>query len=206
MAFVSLIVSYVLEKRRRRHEEQISGHGAAEIEYPVIVAGWPADEHVLEHLLDGARRTAVADEIGAKFTMRGAAEGHVVAQDLDFFTILDDGGERAVSGRRLDGIIQFDVRKLSAADDAFLRFGGERIPCAKIVEILLNDDVAAAGKFGVLVADEHGVGCGRAPGILRPVDKTHEIAVVKVTEALHFVHRRNRISDPRHKLGGQLET
>ena len=79
--------------------------------------------------------------------------------------------------------------KLGAADDAFLRFRGERIPCVKIVEIFLHDDVAAAGKRGVLFADQHGVGRGRAPGILRPVDETHEIAVVEVTEAVHFVHR-----------------
>ena len=144
----SLVFGHVLQKRRRRHEEQISGDGAAEVEQPVVVAGRPADEHVLEHLLDGAGRTAVADEIGAKFTMRGPAEGHVVAQDLDLFPVLDDGRERVVRRGWLDGIVQFDVGQLGAADDAFLRFGGERIPCVKIVEIFLHDDVAAAGKIG----------------------------------------------------------
>ena len=58
-----------VQKCRRRHEEQIAGHGAAEIQQPVVVAGRPADEHVLEHLLDGARRAAVADEIGAEFAL-----------------------------------------------------------------------------------------------------------------------------------------
>ena len=44
-----------------------------------------------------------------------------------------------------------------------------------------------------------------APGILRPVDETHQIAVVKVTEALHFVYRRNSISETRHDLRRNLE-
>src|SRR5208282_2123290 len=70
--------------------------GAAEGEQPVVVAGRPADEHVLEHLLDRAGRTAVADEIGAKFTVRGPAEGHVIAQDLDLFPVLDNRSECAM--------------------------------------------------------------------------------------------------------------
>ena len=131
LAFIRLIFGHVLQKCRRRHEEQVSGDGAAEVEYPVVVAGRPADEHVLEHLLDGARRTAVADEVGAKFTMPGPAEGHVVTQDLDLFPVLDDRGERVVRGRWLDGIVQFDIGKLGAPDDAFLRFRGERIPCVQ---------------------------------------------------------------------------
>ena len=157
------VFGHVLQKCRGRHEEQVSGDGAAEVEQPVVVAGRPADEHVLEHLLDGAGRTAVADEIGAKFTVTRPAEGHVVAQDLDLFSVLDDGGERVVRRGWLDGIVQFDVGKLGAADDAFLRLGGQRIPCVQIVKIFLHDDVAAAGKRGVLLADKHGVGRRLAP-------------------------------------------
>jgi hypothetical protein len=67
-------------------------------------------------------------------------------------------------------------------DDAFLRFGGERIPGAKIVEIFLNDDIAAAGKVTVPVNDYYGVCCRLAPGILRPIDETHKISVVEVAE------------------------
>src|SRR3984957_7281544 len=152
-----LVFGHVLQKCRRRHKEQVSGHGAAEVEQPVVVAGGPADEHVLEHLFDSAGRTAVADEIGAKLTMRGSAERHVVAQNLDLFPVLDDCGERAVCRGWLDRIVQFDIGKLGAADDAFLRFGGERIPCSKIMEIFLNDDIAAAGKVSVLVTDYYGV-------------------------------------------------
>src|ERR1700677_4582857 len=93
---LGLVFGHILQKCRRRHKEQVSGHGTAEVEQPVVVAGRAADEHVLEHLLSGAGRTAVADEIGAKLTMRGPAERHVVAQDLDLFSVLDDCGERVV--------------------------------------------------------------------------------------------------------------
>src|SRR6202162_1346662 len=75
-----LVFVHVLQKCRGRHEEQVSGDGAAEVEQPVVVAGRPPDEHVLEHSLGGAWRTAVADEIRSKFALRGPAEGHVVAQ------------------------------------------------------------------------------------------------------------------------------
>ena len=74
------------------------------------------------------------------------------------------------------------------------------------MKIFLHDDVAASGKIAILVADQYGVDRCSAPGILRPVDESYEIAVVEVTEAVHFVHRRNGISDTRHNLRCQLET
>jgi hypothetical protein len=43
-----------------------------------------------EHLLNGAGGTAVSDEIGSKLSGPGPAEGHVVTQDLDLFSVLDD--------------------------------------------------------------------------------------------------------------------
>src|SRR5271165_2557324 len=57
---------HFLEESRGRHEEKVAGHCPAEVEQPVVIARRTADEHVLEHLLDGARRPAVADEIGAE--------------------------------------------------------------------------------------------------------------------------------------------
>src|ERR1700739_4116520 len=195
---------YVLQKKCGRYEEQISGHGAAEVEQPIVVSGWPADEHVLEHLLDGAGRTAVADEIGSEFTVGWPAERHIVAQDLDFFPVLDDGRERTVRGSWLDGVVQFDVGQLGAANDSFLRLRGERIPCAHIVEVFLHDDVAAGGERGVLLADKHSIdGC--SPWILRPIDKAEQVALIEVAKTLDFVHRRNSISQTRHKLSGKLE-
>src|SRR4029077_4746741 len=41
--------------------------------------------------------------------------------------------------------------------------------------------------------------------ILRPIDETQEIAVVKITEALYFVYRRNSVSEPRHDMHSTFE-
>src|ERR1700678_11171 len=97
LSWATRVFCHVVQKCRGWNEEQVSGDGAAEVEQAIVVAGRAADEHVLEHLLNGARRTAVADEIGSEFTLRRLAEGHVVAQDLDLFAVLDNGGERVVS-------------------------------------------------------------------------------------------------------------
>ncbi len=100
-----LIFGHSLQKCFRRHKEKASRHRTAEVENPVIVARRPSNEHVLEHLLDRPGRTAVADEIGTKFPVRGAPKRHVIAQDLHFLAVLDDGVERAVRGGWLNGII-----------------------------------------------------------------------------------------------------
>ena len=105
------------------HEEQIAGLGDAEIQQTVVIAGRAADEHVLQHLLDRPWRSRIADEIGAEFALRGTAERHVVAEDLYLLAVLDDGGQRVVRRGRLDGIVEFDVGELGAADDALLRLG-----------------------------------------------------------------------------------
>src|ERR1700730_17775154 len=127
-----LVVAHGFKKCCGRSKKHISRDGTAEIEQAVIIAGRPAHEHVFEHLFDGVGRTAVADEICAKFTVPGSAEWHVVAQDLDLFPVLDDGCECAVRRGWLDGTVQFDIGQLGAADDSFLRLRGKRIPPVKI--------------------------------------------------------------------------
>ena len=95
----------VVEKCCRRHEKQAAGDGGAEVEQPVVVARRTADEHILQHGLGDARGAAIADEVGAELAVAGPAKGHVVAQDLEFFSVfLDDGqarcARRPVSRRR----------------------------------------------------------------------------------------------------------
>src|SRR6266849_6479542 len=119
-SFRRLVVRRRLEKILRRHEEEVTGDGAAEIEEPVIVAWRAADEHVLQHLLDRARRAAVTDEVGAELTLRCPAERHVVAQYLDLPATLLDRRQCAVCRGRLDRVIELDIGQLGAADDAFL--------------------------------------------------------------------------------------
>jgi hypothetical protein len=109
--WAGMAASWATESRNvaRRHEEQVSCDRAAEVEEPIVVARRPADEHVLQHLLDGAGRAAVADEIRAELTVPRSTEGHVVTQDLDLLAALDNRGQRVVGRRRLDGIVEFDV-------------------------------------------------------------------------------------------------
>src|ERR1700756_1428153 len=59
----------IFEERGGRDEKQISRDRGAEIKNAVVIAGRAADEHVFQHLLDGARRAAVPDEIGAEFAV-----------------------------------------------------------------------------------------------------------------------------------------
>jgi hypothetical protein len=73
------------------------------------------------------------------------------------------------------------------------------------VQVFLHNDIAAAGKVGIFVTDEYGSGRGRSSEIFGSVDESHQIAVIKVTEALHLVDRRNGISDASHDLRGHFE-
>src|SRR5467141_4708072 len=94
----------VLQEGRRRHEEQVPGYRMAEVEQPVVIAGWIADEHVLQHFFDRAGRPAVADEIGPELPLGCLAERHVVSEDLDLRAILRDLGECIMRKGGLDGV------------------------------------------------------------------------------------------------------
>src|SRR5262249_22220244 len=90
-----LVVAHIFQKRSGWRKEQTAGDSAAEIQQSVIVAGRPANEHILEHLLDGSRRPAVTDEVGAELASR-PTERHVVAEDFELLAVLYDRGEGIV--------------------------------------------------------------------------------------------------------------
>ena len=73
------------------------------------------------------------------------------------------------------------------------------------MKILLHDDIAAAGEAGILVADENGVDRGLTFRVLGAVDKTEQVALVEIAEAVHLVDRRHRAAEPLHDLRRQLE-
>src|SRR5262249_24036358 len=79
---------HLVEKRRRRHEEQVTGDGPAVVENAVVIARRPTDEHVFKHLLDRARRAAVADEVSTELALASLSERHVVADDFDLLALL----------------------------------------------------------------------------------------------------------------------
>ena len=110
-----------------------------------------------------------------------------------------------MGGGRLDGIVEFDVGKLGAADDALLRLGGQRIPAGEIVQVFLHDHVAAAGECRVFLADDCGVDRRLRRRVLRPVDKADQVAIVEIAKAMHLVDRRNRVAEPGHDLRRQFE-
>src|SRR5262249_17507881 len=103
-------------------EQQAASDSATEIKDPVVVAWRPSDEHVLQHLLGYPGGAAVPDEVGSEFSVSRPSKGHVVAQDLHLFSILDYGCQRVVRRRGFHLIAQFNVRKLLAPDDPLLRF------------------------------------------------------------------------------------
>src|SRR2546426_9069710 len=74
-----LVACHALHEGRGWHEEEIASDSTAEVQQFVVVAGRPADEHVLQHLLDGTGRTAVADEECAELSLGSVTEGHVIA-------------------------------------------------------------------------------------------------------------------------------
>ena len=195
----------VVEKGRRRNEEQVAGFGKAEIQQAVIIARRAADEHVLQHLFDGPRRTRVADEVSAELALGDAAERHVVAHDLNLPAVFDDSGQRIVGRCRFDGVVEFDVGKLGPADNALLSFRRQRVPSANVVQVFLHDHIAAAGECGVFCADIDGIVGLLGRRIFRTVNEAEEIAVVEIAKAMDFIDRRGRVADPGHDLGRQLE-
>ena len=52
-----------------------------------MVAGWAADGHVVQHLLDDVRVGGVGDVVRAEHAVTRRAEGHVVAQDGPFRSV-----------------------------------------------------------------------------------------------------------------------
>ncbi len=93
-------------------------------------------------------------------------------------------GQRIVGAGRLDRLVELDVGKLGPADDALLRLGWKRVPCAEVVQIFLHDHVAAAGEGGILRADDGGFGHFAAAWILRAVDEPEQVAVVEIAKAV----------------------
>ena len=73
------------------------------------------------------------------------------------------------------------------------------------MQIFLHDDVAAAGEINIFVADKNEFADGLTPRILGAIDKSKQIAVIKVSKPMHLVRLRHYTSDARHYLRGKLE-
>src|SRR6266571_2076889 len=73
------------------------------------------------------------------------------------------------------------------------------------MEILLDDDVTASGKCGVLFSDERGFDRLLPLGILRPIDEADEVATIEVAEPMHLVHGGDGGSKAGHDVRRKLE-
>ena len=69
----------------------------------------------------------------------------------------------------------------------------------------MHNDVAPTGEAGILLADNRGIDRQGALRVFRPVNETHEIAVIEVAEAVHLVSRQSRVPNTRHDLRRKLE-
>ena len=91
---------------------------------------------------------------------------------------------------RVRGLVlvgQFEVAQLGPADRQLLLLGRQGIPRAEVVDVLLDDHVAAAGERGLLVADQDRVRGCRALRVLGAVDESEHVTLVKRAEAVHLV-------------------
>src|ERR1700761_2404062 len=119
-----------------------------EIQDPIICALWIAYEHALQHFLDHPQVAGIADKIRTELVMAGAAEWHVVAQDVLFVAVcVDDRGERLVRLARSGIVVELDIVQLSATDGFLLQRGRSPAPGSEIMQIFLYHDVAAASEL-----------------------------------------------------------
>ena len=107
---------------------------------------------------------------------------------------------------QLDVVGHLDVGQLRAPDRLLLILGAQRVPGGHVVQVLLHDDVAAAGEVRIGVADQR-----RRPGrpadrVLGAVDEAEQVALVEVAESVHLVHHGDRPGQPGHGLGDELKT
>ena len=77
--------------------------------------------------------------------------------------------------------------KFGSADDFLLLLDGQLVPSLQVMQVLLHDHVAPAGKCGILLADDGGVDGRLIHGILRPIDEADQVAIIEIVEAVHLV-------------------
>ena len=73
------------------------------------------------------------------------------------------------------------------------------------MQVLLDDDIAAAREVRVVVADEQGVVGGRTDRVLGAVDEAEQVAAVEVAEAVHLVDDGRGAAEPLGHPGSELE-
>src|ERR1700722_9534515 len=181
-----------LNKRLQRgagwSEERRAGMRRREIKQAVVSSRRITDIHSLQHLLDHPKIPGIADKIGSEFLSSRSAEGHVVAQDVMFGSIgIYNSGQRLVRFARSVVVIDFDIVYLRATDDLFLERRWNPRPRVEIVQVLLNDDIAASGEISIFIADERRCGQIEAGRVGRAIDKAKKVTRIEKSKARNFV-------------------
>ncbi|CAG9947099.1 unnamed protein product [Clonostachys rosea f. rosea IK726] len=166
-----------------------------------------ANEHALQHLLRDPEILRVTDKVGPELRLTRRSEWHIVSYDGMLVAFYLDRGEGLVRLLRLRRrVVELDVVKLRPSDDGFLRFGPKGLPPFHVVEVLLNDDVAASRRVRfVLLSHE---GCFRGfgtDGIRRAIDKSQQVAGVEVSESDSLVIYCHSIAQTLHQLPLKLK-
>ncbi|CAG9983244.1 unnamed protein product [Clonostachys byssicola] len=167
-----------------------------------------ANEHALQHLLRDPEILRVTDKVGPEFRLPRRSKGHIVSDDGMLVAFHLDRGEGLVRLLRLGRrIVKLNIVQLCPPDDGFLRFSPQGLPPVHIVEVLLDDDVAAPRRvWFVLLSHE---GCLRGfgtDGIRRAIDESQKIAGVKVSESDSLVIHRHGTAQTLHQLPLKLKT
>jgi hypothetical protein len=84
-------------------------------------------------------------------------------------------------------VIDFDIVDLGAADDLFLEMRRRFAPCVEVVQILLDDDIAASGEVDVFIADQCRCRQIEAGRVGRAVDKAEQVTGIEIPKARNFV-------------------
>ena len=107
--------------------------------------------------------------------------------------------------RGLDVVGQLEVAELRTPDRALLLLDRQRVPAVEVVQVLLDDDVAAAGEGRVLVADQDRGDRRLALRVLGAVDEAEQVALVEGPEAVHLVDHPARPAAAGHQPLRELE-
>ena len=84
-------------------------------------------------------------------------------------------------------VIDFDIVYFRAADDLLLETRWNPRPRVEIVQIFLNDDIAASDEVSIFIADERRAGQIEAGRVGRAVDKAEKVARIEIAKARNFV-------------------
>lgn len=81
----------------------------------------------------------------------------------------------------------------------------QRVPGPEVVEVLLDDDIAAAGILRILVPDDYRSTSSLTFGIFGAVDEPQQVSLVEGSKAVYLVNHVTQASEALRQPLGKLE-